>query len=184
MRIRRLTTLTLDTTVFIRAIDGKPGCEPAQRIFQLSKEGLVALVASNRVFEHDTSNMSQDSQRKLHECMQQHGVQIDPSGHRLGFSLLDGGDVLDGGPSIRTPEEMRRFEKLVGKDPTAEFQGNRTLGNKLGDYDALRDHFASGRDAFITLDTKHYLAVNLRDRYARELGLVVQSPEAFLAGWG
>lgn len=148
----------------------------------MGNESKVVLFASNRVFEHDIFNMSQDSQRKLHELIRQYKIKNNASVFRLNFSLLDGGDHLDGELSIRTPQEMGKFNKLVGKDPIEEFQGNKTLLNKLGDYDSLKDHYASGRDVFVTLDTKHYLAVNMRDKYARELGLVVQSPEDFLAG--
>ena len=101
---------------------------------------------------------------------------------RLGFSRLDGLDKLSGGFTTRNPEEMANFSKIVGKDPTnlpKSSIGNR-LSNKIGDYDALRDHYADKREVFITLDTKDYLHITKRAIYFECLGLKIMSPSEFL----
>lgn len=173
--------LTLDTGVLIQIIDDKPGAKEAKKLLEWHRDSEVEIYVSNRVFEHDTSKMRVAQVEKLRDLLEEFYINIQGASFRLNFSLLSGGDLLDGGLCQRTWEEMARFTVLVGMDPAEEYRASKTLSNKLGDYDSLLDHFASRRDVFITLDGKHYLDVNRRQRYAEQLGLIIQSPTEFLA---
>ncbi|MES2040064.1 MAG: hypothetical protein V4495_19790 [Pseudomonadota bacterium] len=173
--------VTVDTAVLITLIDDKPGASVIRELFKWHKDGKINLFVSNRVFEHDTSKMRAAQVDELRALLSNHNVEIESSGFRTDFSLLSGGDLLNGGSSTRTSEEMSSFTKLVGKDPTEEYPSSKTISRKLGDYDSLTDHFATNKDVFLTLDTKHYLAMALRQKYQEELGLIILSPEEFLA---
>lgn len=172
--------VTVDTAVLITLIDDKPGASVVRELLKRHKDGKINLFVSNRVFEHDTRKMRVAQVEKLRALLSDHNVEIESSGFRTDFSLLSGGDVLSGGSSERTSEEMFSFTKLVGKDPIEEYPASKTISRKLGDYDSLRDHFATKKDVFLTLDTKHYLATELRQKYQKDLGLVILSPAEFL----
>jgi len=172
--------VTMDTGVLINILDAKPGAQDVQELLRWHKEGKIEIYVSNRVFEHDTRKMLQAQVQELQTLLKEYNISIEGAPFRLNFSLLSSRDLLSGGPSIRTPEEMKKFINLVGKDPSGQFASSKTLSNKLGDYDSLKDHFASGRDVFLTLDKKHYLDVHKRKRYEEQLGLVILSPTEFL----
>ena len=176
----RMKTATLDTGVLILALDDKPGANDTWVLLQWHRDGRLELHVSNRVFEHDTRRMDSAQVDALRALLGEFDVAIKGAAFRSDFSLLSGGDFLSGGPSVRTSEEMARFTKLVGKDPAEEYASSKSLSNKLGDYDALKEHFASGRNVFITTDKKHYLDVNRRPRYAEQLGLVILTPAEFV----
>lgn len=176
-----MKTATLDTGVLILALDDKPGANDVREMLRWHREESLRLYVSNRVFEHDTRRMRAAQVEALHMLLTEFNVDIISATFRFGFSYLSGGDNLSGGPSMRTPKEMERFRKLVGKDPAEEYPSSKTLSNKLGDYDSLKDHFASGRNFFVTVDTNHYLDVQRRARYAEQLGLLILSPSEFVA---
>lgn len=176
-----MKTATLDTGVLILALDDRPGANEVREMLQWHRDGKLGLHVSNRVFEHDTRRMRAAQVDALRTLLEEFDVAIEGAAFRYDFSLLSGGDILSGGPSMRTLEEMARFTKLVGKDPAEEYAASKTLSNKLGDYDSLKGHFASGRNVFVTVDKKHYLDVHRRERYAEQLGLVILSPAEFVA---
>jgi hypothetical protein len=139
--------------------------------------------ASTRVRLHDAAGMYSEQQKALSDLMLHLRVREASSVFRFDVSFMDGPDFLGPYAGKRTADELVRFERLVGCDParlSRESVGGK-MKNKIGDYDALRDHYMSGRDAFITLDTRDYLHVSRRPEYRRELGLIVQAPTEFLA---
>ena len=175
-----MRTLTLDTCVWIKLIDGADEADAVGRLLDLHSQEAVEVVVSNRLYEHDTSKMDLAQITQLKSIFEERQIKIQGSGFRNCFSLLSGGDLLSGGPTIRTPAEMHKFNAIVGKDPIITHPQGPKLSNKFGDYDSLKDHYAVGRDVFITYDTKHYLSERFRDRYRSELGLIIMSPEHFL----
>jgi len=175
---------TLDTGVLILVLDGKPGANDVLKLLQWHREGKLELHVSNRVFEHDTRKMRATQIDELRKLLEEFDIPVEGAAFRFNFSLLSGGDALDGGASVRTSEEMAHFTKLVGKDPAEEYASSKTLSNKFGDYDSLKDHFASGRDVFVTIDEKHYLDVHRRERYVEQLGLLILSPAKLVAQIG
>jgi hypothetical protein len=176
--------LTVDTGLLIQLIDNKLGADDVRKIFDLHEKGAVQLYVSNRIFEHDTTKMSEPQLAQIKDLIQHAKVIVDGAVFRSGFSLLSGGDLLSGGVSHRSQKELEKFGKLVGKDPVGEYLASSTISNKLGDYDALRDHFTSGRNIFLTADEKHYFATAQRQKYRKELGLIIQSPAEFLDEFG
>lgn len=173
--------VTLDTGILINLIDGNPGAIEVRELLKWHKDRKIKLFVSNRVFEHDTSKMRTVQVDELRALLNEHAVEIEGASFRVDFSLLSGGDLLSGGPSGRTIDEMSSFTRLVGINPNEEYPTSETISNKFGDYDSLRDHFATKKDAFLTLDKRHYLAAQRRQKYEKELGLVILSPAEFLA---
>jgi hypothetical protein len=175
--------ISLDTGVLILLLDGKPGSADVETIFCWHRNKKIALYVSNRVFDHDTAKMDALQVKTLRELFEKYRVPVEGAVFRSSFSRLSGKDLLSGGVSLRTQEEMARFVSIVGCDPAVlpPSSVGKRLSNKLGDYDSLRDHYASGRDVFITLDTKDYLSTQRRQRYVQELGLVVLDPSEFVA---
>ena len=173
--------LTLDTCVLIVLLDNKPGSEDVQKLLNLHNKQKIKLYISNRVFEHDTTDMSDEQKCKLHNILKQNKIEITGNKFRLCFSELSGGDLASGCNSVRTAAQMKHFAKLVGRDPIIQYSFScPTISNKFGDHDSLEEHFASGRDVFVTYDKKHYFAINRRKQYAEELGLIIQTPAEFL----
>lgn len=56
------------------------------------------------------------------------------------------------------------------------------MSNRIADYDSLFDHFCARRDVFVTEDRRAPFNPQRRDRFERELGLVVRSLDEFVAG--
>ena len=177
-----LVTVTLDTGLMLSLLDRTREATAVEKILQWHLEGKVRAYVSNRIFDPDTCDMRDEQRKEMRMIIEKYDIEIIGSGFRLGFSRLDGLDKLSGGFTTRSPEEMANFSKIVGKDPTnlpKSSIGNR-LPNKIGDYDALRDHYADKREVFITLDTKDYLHITKRAIYFECLGLKIMSPSEFL----
>lgn len=172
--------LTLDTCVLIVLLDNKPGSEDVQKLLNLHNKQKIKLYISNRVFEHDTRKMHDEQKSKLYNILEENKIEIMGNKFRLSFSELSGKDLASGCKSVRTMEQMNHFAKLVGRDPIIQYLSSRTISNKLGDHDSLEEHFASGRDVFVTYDNKHYFDMHNRKQYAEELGLIIQTPAEFL----
>jgi hypothetical protein len=167
--------------LIIEKIDGDAS-HAIELIFKWIKDGRVSGHVSNRVFEHDTERMDECQVDQVKVVLEEHGIPINGSSFRLDFSLIGGLDVLDGPVTERTPEEIEKFQLIVGPDPSSlppSAVGSR-MPNKLGDYDSLFDHWLNRRDYFITLDGKDYLHVNKRQGYRDELNLLVVSPEEYV----
>lgn len=175
-------TVTLDTSAVIDVLDSKGSCHAVRQILECHRQGRIRLYFSSRVLHPDTQQMSQDKQTSLQRLMEQYGIDIASSSFRLSVSTLNGPDVLDAPSSKRTSDEMNHFKTIVGDDPTQlakSSAGNRIM-QKIGDYDALRDHYAYKRDYFITLDTHDYFHIIKRPVYEKVLGLKIISPEEFV----
>jgi|SRR5271157_1097619 len=173
--------VTIDTCVWIEFIDNNTRAQEVAQILEWHVQGLIQVVVSNRVFDPDVQ--SAENRRALTKLFSQHRIQIVPSAFRWGFSRLSCGDVLNGLATLRSGSELEKFAKLVGREPATLPKQNigAKLSNKIGDYDSLRDHYRSGRDVFVTLDRRDYFAVSKREKYKRELGLIVQDPSEFIA---
>lgn len=79
----------------------------------------------------------------------------------------------------RSGDELTKFRTVVGLGPRTEPRTKR-LRNEVADYDALQVHFTEARGVFLTLDKRGYFSMDNRERYERELGLIVQSAEEFI----
>ena len=178
-----MLTVTLDTGLLLALIDGKPTAEHVKTILRWHVNGKIHACVSNRIFDPDTSRMRADQVTELSNILNSNGIPVIGSVARFGISRLDGLDLLSGGPTTRSREEMDEFSKIVGKDPSSlsSFCVGTRISNKIGDYDALRDHFASNRAIFITLDGKDYLHTDKRVTYWNQLHLKIMSPSEFVA---
>ena len=195
--------VTLDTGVLLDLLDEKGSFHFVKQMIKWHQEGYIELLASSRVFDHDTTGqkilkrrgskfqtgkkMSPERQDRFQQLVRDHGITIVHSPWRSRISHLNGRDVLDGLTIKRSPEEMDHFYNIVASDgDPADLHpskvGNR-LENKIGDFDALRNHFAFKRDVFVTLDRSDYLDTEKRDQYEKELGLTIQSPEEFVRSY-
>jgi DUF2934 family protein len=182
----RRPILTVDTSVWLNWLDKKPGSEHVERILTWHSIGLVKVVGSNRIIDPDTWKMDLIQQEQLENEFKRRNIEKIGSSARAGISRVGGLDVLGGYPSERTAEEMKSFRKIVGQDPASlpkETVG-KTIYRKIGDYDALYDHFISKRDIFITRDNKDYSHKTKRDTYWNTLGLTIQSPQEFVYQFG
>lgn len=161
--------VTLDTGSFLVVLDSKPEAQIVLEILSWHKSKKIEVYVSNRIFDHDTTRMREDQVDSLSNLIESHKISVEGPVFRSSFSISDGRDLLSGGPSLSTPEEIRHFKKLVGVDPAVQHHSSSTLSNKLGDYDSLKDHYCAKRDVFVTMDKKHYLAAEMRPKYAQQL---------------
>lgn len=170
---------TIDTAPLLDLVDRKGSFVYVEQIVEWHRVGHIELFASSRLLNPDTWKMNPKQKADLRRLLAEHGITIASSSFRLGISPLGGSDVLGGTEGGRSPEEMKRFEKIVGPDPASlpPDSVGRGMQRKIGDYDALPDHFASKRDVFVTLDKHDYFHTNRRPRYERELGLMIRSPQ-------
>lgn len=171
----------LDTSVWLAFIDRDESAADAQALFNLRTQGVLEICASSRTV-YDTERMHEEQRLALSKLLEDESIAA-PAQMRWDVSRLDAGDYLGPSNGVRTEAEIAKFDRLVGRDPVALPQtavGNR-LPNKIGDYDALREHFIRGLDAFLTLDARDILHSERRARYRTELGLVIQAPGEFLA---
>lgn len=173
--------ITLDTCVLLDILDHGPA-SPYFGILEWHAAGKIEVTVSNRVFDPDTWKMSEAQQEQLGKLLADHKIDIGAAPFRLDISRLGGGDVLRGPYTKRSPDEVMRFRQIVGMGPSA-VPPSKKLRNEIGDYDALDCHFMEARDVFVTLDKRGYFAKAKRQTYERELGLIIQSPEEFIASF-
>jgi hypothetical protein len=182
----------MDTSAVLDCIDRAGAYLSVDQIAEWHKSGKIMLFVSSRVQYPDTQKMDETQKRKLRQWLTQNSIVETESSWRVGISPVGGPDVIGKPLTHRSENEMERFEIIVGPNPapgkTPEPELKRRWGNmtmntlerKIGDYDALYDHYAAERDVFITLDTRDYFGIKKRERYKKELNLVVQSPEEFV----
>ncbi len=175
--------ITIDTGPWLDLLDRR-GCEAKmEQILDWHKAETIRVFASSRIFDPDTIAMDQHQRTSLEVLLRENGIEIAGATFRLDISRLSGWDLLGGQPTSRSSEELKRFTDVVGQDPSTlpTSAVGKTISRKIGDYDALHTHFVMRNDVFVTLDTKDYLHTSKRERYEKELSLVIQSPTAFVA---
>jgi hypothetical protein len=171
--------VTVDTCVLLDILDKGSGSRFC-KLIEWHDSGRIEVAVSNRVRGSDTRKMQEKQRDELGCLLRDHSIKICPAPFRLGFSTLGGGDALGGPKSSRSPEEVAKFRKIVGLGPTFG-PASKKVSNEVGDYDALQGDFIAKRHVFLTLDRRGYFAAQRREIYIRELGLIVQSPEEFIA---
>lgn len=177
-------SVTIDSSVLIDWLDKRqPTFDFVEQIMKWHKLEYIKVFTSSRVFSPDAWRMDKEQRAGLKQLLNDLKVTTASSTFRWSISILNGPDKLSGGNSQRSLEETKLFLKIVGSSPEPSSELERSFLRKLGDYDALRDHFMSGRDIFITRDTKGYFATDKRTRYEKELGLIVQGPEGFVSSF-
>jgi hypothetical protein len=173
------TSVTLDTSVLLDILDHGPNSRFC-KIMEQHDLGTIDVAISNRVNDPDTWKMRPGQREALRRLIADHKVTVCSAPFRLDISKLGGRDVLQGAGRKRSPGEVENFKRLVGNGPDTDSRSKK-LKNQIGDYDALECHFLANRDVFVTLDKRGYFSQERRDRYKRELGLIIQSPEEFVA---
>lgn len=179
-----MTTVTLDTNLFILVIKERPGHQRVKDILSAHKYGLLSAAISSRLSLPDTVRMHHETKEKLHKLLSNYNItEVNPAMFRWGISVSSGPDLLSGGHTARTPEEILAFRRISGGDPvTRPTRQPMSLDkefNDIGDYDALYDHFCSKRDVFLTKDQKGVFSLDKRAKYKDQLNLIVQDPEEF-----
>jgi hypothetical protein len=174
---------TVDTAPWLDLLDRKGCVAEMDRMLSWHDSLRIRLFASSRLFDPDTDGMDLQQVAELRSLLARHDIQVAGAAFRLGMSRLGGPDLLSGPPTTRSREEIRRFVEVVGADPSTLPPSalGKAFARKAADYDALQTHFATGNDAFVTLDTKDYLHISRRGAYATRLNLVIQSPADFVA---
>lgn len=177
-----MKTLTIDTSPWLDLLDSKQTASDIEPILVWHKVGLVEVYACTRLFNPDTLKMTSHSQQELRDLLNHWKVPLSGGSFRFNISRLNGPDKIGPHLGVRSVEEWKRFQQVLGPGPTelsVSSVGNR-LYNKIGDYDALRSHYASGRNVFVTTDTHDYLNIRYREKYRYALALVLMSPAEFV----
>jgi hypothetical protein len=180
-----MISVTLDTNLFILVIKQRPGYQKVKDILTAHRDGVISAVISSRAFQPDTLRMGHETKEKFHEMLSSYKIfERMPSRFRWGISVIGGVDLLSGGYTGRTPEEILEFKRISLGDPvTRPDRQPKTLDksyNDIGDYDALYDHFCNKRDVYLTKDHRRVFSLDKRPKYISELGLVVQDPDDFV----
>ncbi|EGQ7815785.1 TPA: hypothetical protein ACPJ1X_001660 [Vibrio alginolyticus] len=175
-----MNSITVDTCVWVRLIDGKD----EEEIFQLlehCKKNKIQIYSSSRVFSFDTTKMDNEQKSNIRKLMDEYGVVLDQAEFRLNASLL--GSVHDETPreglgSIHTSLLEDKFIGVFGPDPKTlnPRQTGKNLSNWIGDYDSLKHHYLNHRGLYVTYDTKIYMAQDMRDKAQNELDLTIVDP--------
>ena len=176
--------VTLDTNLLITVIQERQGHQKIRDILAANRRGVISAGISNRLFQPDTVRMDHETKEKLHELLSSYDItEVIPSRFRWGISLLSGLDLISGGHTARTAEEILAFRRISDGDPiTRPTRQPKSLDkefNDIGDYDALYDHFCSKRDVFLTQEKGRTFSNDKRIAYKEELGLIIQDPEDF-----
>ena len=181
MRAIMATNVTVDTTAWVDWLDKKGSYIYVDRMVDWHDQGLIRLFGVTRI-QLDTFLMDSSQKEELERLFRIHKIELSSSPFRIGISTLGGPDTLSGSMTkIRSNDEVIAFCRLI-KEPTTlhPSQVGNKIGNKIGDYDALRDHFKNGRDFFVTCDTKDYFQPKYRQTLKNELGVTILSPEEFV----
>lgn len=178
-------SVTLDTSVLIQYIDDDNPSSPIHRILEASSRGDIDAIVSSRVFYPDVDDMREEQRAEMRTLLNEKDIETQGPVFRVGMSPVGnpprGGDTLGHPSGSRPPEEIERFKHLVGPPPSTREDPEI---NDVADYDALRDHYAFERDAFLTFDSSGYLAEGHPERYETELGLIIMEPEEFIERFG
>jgi hypothetical protein len=149
------------------------------------KNKLFELWNTSRVVQ-DSAGMDSGQSANLQRLFKDYAIRMSSCPLRWNYSRWNGPDVFPGPATEHRPlQQIIEFRKLI-PEPTSlpkDQIGNR-LSNKLGDYDALKDHYEKNRDVFVTLDRHDIFHVNKRPLYKQKLGLIILDPREFVASYG
>lgn len=155
-------------------------------MFDACQEKNIKIYSSSRIFNYDFTRKFSEQIDEIKEIMDRLGVETTSSPFSFGSvndsktvgSAFGDGDFFS---SIGSSEDETLFQKIVGQRPQSRVHFCKNLPNHIGDYDALEQHYLNGYDAFITYDKKGFLHVKEREKYKRELGLHIFSPDELLS---
>lgn len=130
--------------------------------------------------------MDSDQLDVLQRLFKDYGIGMSTCPLRWNYSRWNGPDVFPGPATDHRPvEQIIEFRKLVPEPTTLhKDQVGKKLWNKLGDYDALKDHYEKNRDIFVTLDKHDVFHLDKRPLYRQKLGLIILDPKEFVASYG
>ena len=164
-------------------INKEEGHEKIQNILDLCREGKIKAYVSNRIFDPDSWKMPESEKIKVKELIKEYNITIEGSCFRWGFSRYSDRDKLSGSATTRSKQEMELFRSIAGQEPASRLTGSnkpsKDFPNKIGDYDALYDHFCSKRDVFLVIDRKKTSSDDKRKKYEGELAFFVKGPKDF-----
>ncbi|MEZ9633000.1 hypothetical protein AB4370_07880 [Vibrio cyclitrophicus] len=179
-----MNSITIDTCVWVKLIDGKNEEEILQ-LLEHCKKNEIPIYASSRVFSYDTTKMDDKQNSNIRKLMDKYRVVLDQAKFRLGASSLSSVHNETPGEGLSNVHKSsleNKFIDVFGTDPTE--LNRRTTGKKLsnwiGDYDSLKHHYLNGRGLYVTYDTKIYMAQDMRDKAQNELGLAIVAPSIAL----
>ena len=174
-------TVTVDTSVWIAWINRQVGFDDVSKLLEWHKKNFLELWNTSRVLQ-DTAGMDTKQSESLQALFEEYGIQLSPCPARYNYSVWNGPDIY-AGSSIekRSAEEIIKFRKMI-PEPTSlsKDQIGNKLSNKLGDYDALKNHYEKNRDVFLTRDKRDIFHKNKRPLYRAELGLIILDPADFI----
>ncbi|WP_230432154.1 hypothetical protein [Plesiomonas shigelloides] len=183
-----IRSITVDTCVWNKYIDGKPEKVEIQKMFDVCLREGVEIHASSRVFSFDTTTQNAIQTESIKNLMDQLGAKVTPAPFIFG-SIHDpkntgsafGREDFFG--SCFTSEAEDKFIEFVGQHPSKlnPAQLGKKASNHIGDYDALERHFINNYGAFITYDTHLYFTLEKREVYKKELNLFILSPSEFIS---
>jgi len=180
-----LLTVTVDTSTWIAWLDKRDSYKSVDKMLDWHKNKLLELWNTSRVVQ-DTSGMDSDQLDVLQRLFKDYGIGMSACPLRWNYSRWNGPDVFPGPATDYRPiEQIIEFRKLI-PEPTSlpKNQIGNKLWNKLGDYDALKDHYEKNRDIFVALDRHDIFHVNKRPLYRQKLGLIILDPKEFVASYG
>ena len=179
-----LITVTVDTSTWIAWLHKHDSYDAVCEMLEWHKKKHLALWNTSRVVQ-DTAGMDSDQLDVLQNLFKDHGIGMSACPLRWNYSKWNGPDVFPGPVTDHRPlEQIIEFRKLI-PEPTSLHKdqiGNK-LWNKLGDYDALKDHYEKNRDVFVTLDKHDIFHLTKRPLYKAKLGLIILDPDKFVISY-
>src|SRR5262245_33533171 len=110
--------VTIDTSAWLNWLDKKASRDEIDTLLVWHAKGLIRIVESNRLIDPETWKMDQAQQQALADEFKRWNIEKVGNVFRLDVSRLNGLDVLDGHATDRAADEIRKFRRIVGEDPT------------------------------------------------------------------
>jgi hypothetical protein len=179
-----ILTVTVDTSTWIAWRDKRDSYDSVCKMLDWHKKRLLELWNTSRVIQ-DTAKMDAHQSALLTRVFKDYAIPMSSCPLRWNYSKWNGPDVFSGSATDHRPvEQIVEFRKLI-PEPTAlpKDQVGKKLWNKLGDYDALKDHYEKKRDVFVTLDKHDIFHSEKRPLYKKKLGLIILDPDEFVGSY-